>query len=211
MLDNAENVTIEQCDLNGCGLAGLHDNMGNSNIFIKKCYIHNNSLGAYTNINGDVWQHEIEDHECFRFENNRIENNGPDRVAEPTTIADNYSRENKVLEKTFYADEIKEWKDVPNLLTVKYWGIERGDYFHLLFVDKKGVTYDFGFGENNFGKYELYRDTETGTFENPELLCKKFKLFWEIKKTTYPCCDGEYDKTEGLQPSIVKLELIEQW
>ena len=80
--DNANNITVESCDLNGCGLAGLHDNMGNSNIFVKDCYIHNNSIGAYTDIGGGVWMKAVDDHPVFKFENNRIENNGPDRVAE---------------------------------------------------------------------------------------------------------------------------------
>ena len=84
--DNATNIIIENCDLNGCGLAGLHDNLGNENILIRNNYIHNNSLGAYTDIDGGVWQEEIEDHPVFTFENNRIENNGPNRVLEQYEI-----------------------------------------------------------------------------------------------------------------------------
>jgi hypothetical protein len=80
--DGADNVTIMNCDLNGCGLAGLHDNMGNGTIYVEHNYIHNNSLGAYTNIDGDVWQEEIPDHETFVFKGNRIENNGFDRIYE---------------------------------------------------------------------------------------------------------------------------------
>ena len=57
-------------------------NLGNSNILIKKCYIHNNSLGAYTDIDGGVWQEATDDHPVFKFEKNRMENNGPDRVPE---------------------------------------------------------------------------------------------------------------------------------
>jgi len=82
LFDNANNCVIENCDLNGCGLAGLHDNLGNSAILVRNCYIHNNSLGAYTDIDGGVWQEAIDDHPVFTFENNKIENNGPDRVPE---------------------------------------------------------------------------------------------------------------------------------
>lgn len=82
MFDNAHNCIIDNCDLNGCGLAGLHDNLGNSDILIRNCYIHNNSLGAYTNIDGGVWQEAVDDHPVFTFENNRIENNGPGRKPE---------------------------------------------------------------------------------------------------------------------------------
>lgn len=82
MFDNAHNCIIDNCDLNGCGLAGLHDNVGNSDILIRNCYIHNNSLGAYTDIDGGVWQEAIDDHPVFRFEKNRIKNNGSGRVPE---------------------------------------------------------------------------------------------------------------------------------
>ena len=60
--DHATHALIENCDLNGCGLAGLHDNIGNADILIKNNYIHNNSLGAYTDINGGVWLEEVDDH-----------------------------------------------------------------------------------------------------------------------------------------------------
>ncbi len=80
--EGADNVTIVNCDLNGCGLAGLHDNMMNGTIYVEHNYIHNNSLGAYTNIDGEVWQEEVDDHETFIFKNNRIENNGFDRIFE---------------------------------------------------------------------------------------------------------------------------------
>jgi hypothetical protein len=82
MFDNAHFCVIDGCDLNGCGLAGLHDNLGNSDILVRNCYIHNNSLGAYTDIDGNVWQDAIDDHPVFKFEKNKITNNGPDRVPE---------------------------------------------------------------------------------------------------------------------------------
>ncbi len=84
--EGADNVTIVNCDLNGCGLAGLHDNMGNGTIYVEHNYIHNNSLGAYTNIDGQVWQQEVDDHETFIFKNNRIENNGFDREFESEDV-----------------------------------------------------------------------------------------------------------------------------
>lgn len=80
--DGADNITVMNCDLNGCGLAGLHDNIGNGTVYVEYNYIHNNSFGAYTDIEGNVWQQEIDDHPVFKFKNNLIENNGPDRVLE---------------------------------------------------------------------------------------------------------------------------------
>ena len=73
--DGADNVTIINCDLNGCGLAGLHDNLGNGIIYAENNWIHNNSLGAYTDIDGNIWQEET-DHPVFKFKNNFIEDNG---------------------------------------------------------------------------------------------------------------------------------------
>ena len=73
--DGADNVTIINCDLNGCGLAGLHDNLGNGTVYAENNWIHNNSLGAYTDIDGNIWQKEGE-HPVFKFKNNFIEDNG---------------------------------------------------------------------------------------------------------------------------------------
>lgn len=80
--DGADNVTIVNCDLNGCGLAGLHDNLGNGTVFVEYNYIHNNSLGAFTDINGGIWQKEVDNHPVFKFKHNLILNNGFDRVLE---------------------------------------------------------------------------------------------------------------------------------
>jgi len=80
--DGADNVTVVNCDLNGCGLAGLHDNLGNGTIYIENNYIHNNSLGAYTDIDGGIWQEEVNDHPVFKFKANLILNNGFERVLE---------------------------------------------------------------------------------------------------------------------------------
>jgi len=84
--DNANHIVIEGCDLNGCGLAGLHDNLGNSDILIRNNYIHNNLLGAYTDIDGRVWLEETKGHDVFTFENNRMENNGPNRTLESNSL-----------------------------------------------------------------------------------------------------------------------------
>jgi hypothetical protein len=73
--DGADNITVVNCDLNGCGLSGLHDNLGNGTVYAEYNYIHNNSLGAYTDIDGKVWQKE-EEHPVFKFKQNLIEDNG---------------------------------------------------------------------------------------------------------------------------------------
>lgn len=81
-LDNCTKILIENCDLNGCGLAGIHDNGGNDDVIIRNNYIHYNSFAAITNIDGDYWMEETDSIPGFYFEGNRIENNGPDRKPE---------------------------------------------------------------------------------------------------------------------------------
>ncbi|MCB9223622.1 MAG: hypothetical protein H6582_05530 [Crocinitomicaceae bacterium] len=101
---------------------------------------------------------------------------------------------------------IGHWKDYPNTINVRYVGNEFGDYFHLMFEDSLKEVYDFGFGDNDFSGLELY---DEDTFEdNPKYLNKWFELSWEFKISAYPCCDGEYNSTIGLQPSITDLKLI---
>lgn len=94
-LEGASEVLIENCDINGCGLVGVHDNLNNSRVHIKNNYIHYNSLAPFGNIDGDLWMEEIVDHAVFSFENNRIENNGPGRIAEYQDTLDfsNFSEE----------------------------------------------------------------------------------------------------------------------
>jgi len=210
MFDNARNIIIENCNLNGCGLSGLHDNGGNSNILVKNCYIHNNSIGAYTNGYGNIWLNEINKHPIFSFENNRIENNGPNRIKESSDIDEfiqNSSKRNKMEERYIVENDSIIWKDISNPLIVKYTGMEWGDYFHIIFEDINGTEYDFGFGNNNYGDYILY-DDET-YFDNPKFLNQTFKLYWEWKLSVFPCCNGEYKQVEGYKPSIIKMELIE--
>src|SRR3989338_3357085 len=209
--DNAHNVTIENCDLNGCGLAGLHDNFGNSNILIKNNYIHNNSVAAYTNIEGGEWFEEVDDHPVFRFENNRIENNGPDRILESDRIEDFiiYCPEAYLEElKLLLEYEREAWQNVTNPFVARFEGTQFGDYVHIVFKDAEEKTYDLGFGYNDFSAFELYTDEEEMN-DNPNALGKQFKIHWEWKASSFPCCSGEYEMVEAFLPSITHLELIE--
>lgn len=102
--------------------------------------------------------------------------------------------------------EIEQWKDVPNPFVASYQGCDFGDYFHLNFKDEKNKNYDFGFGDNNFGQYTLF---DTLSFkDNRKYLRHSFKIYWDWKLTSFPCCDGEYDLVKAYLPSITKLELI---
>ena len=79
--DTTRDIVIDNCDLNGSGIAGLHDNINNKNILIKNTIIHNCSVGAYTDIDGNVWQ-QPGPHPTFTFVNTEMYNNGPDRTPE---------------------------------------------------------------------------------------------------------------------------------
>ncbi len=209
--DGAHNVTIEKCDLNGCGLAGLHDNLGNSNILIKNNYIHNNSVGAYTNIDGEIWQEEIDDHPVFYFKNNRIVNNGPDRSPESDGSTDYVISCPSAYEAELvqYIEGLREeWKEVPNPLLVRYRGYEIGDYVHILFEDENGKIYDFGSGNNDFGELQSFFDDYNFVYD-PEGEDPQYTLFWKWKASSFPCCSGEYELVDAYVPSVIRIELVE--
>jgi hypothetical protein len=100
----------------------------------------------------------------------------------------------------------EQWQHVKNPFTANYQGCDFGDYFHLTFQDTEGNYYDFGFGDNNYEPYQLFDDTDYA--DNPNYLNKTFKIYWNWKITTFPCCEGEYNSVEAYLPSITKLELI---
>lgn len=120
-----------------------------------------------------------------------------------------YPGNDKAALRNYIESLRKEWQHVPNPFTATYEGNDFGDYFHLLFKDAKGVTYDFGQAANNFDTYKLYEPS--GQYEdNPEYLGKKFKVYWEWKLTDFLCCEGEYGKAKAYLPAIIKLELVKQ-
>lgn len=101
----------------------------------------------------------------------------------------------------------EQWKSVPNPFIAKYIGNDFGDYFHLSFKDKKGKDYDFGFGNNNLKDIPLYFDNEQ-LDDNPKYINKTFKVYWNWKVSTYPCCSGGYETVKVYHPSITKLKII---
>lgn len=99
----------------------------------------------------------------------------------------------------------EEWKNVKNPFVAIYRGCDLGDYFHLNFEDTDGKSYDFGYGNNNYGKYALFNNADYS--DNPRYTGRSFIVFWSWKATSFPCCDGEYDMVEAYLPSITRLEL----
>ena len=101
----------------------------------------------------------------------------------------------------------KQFDTLPNPLLVKYNGNMLNDYFSLEFEDSLGNIYDFGDSNNSFGKYTLYSGDHYN--DNPELLGKWFKLYWEYKLSIFPCCGGDYYQQKEILPSINNLELVD--
>ncbi|AUP79466.1 SH3 domain-containing protein [Flavivirga eckloniae] len=100
-----------------------------------------------------------------------------------------------------------QWKGVPNPFIATYRGNYIGDYHHIDFEDSDGRIYDFGFGQNDFGSISLFDKKELN--DSPEYLGKSFKIFWEWKMSSFPCCSGDYETVKAYLPSIVKLEILE--
>jgi len=98
----------------------------------------------------------------------------------------------------------KRWKNVANPLIAVYKGNDFGDYHHIEFEDSNRKSYDFGFGNNDFGDIWLYSNDEQMN-DNPQYLDKSFKMFWEWKISSFPCCSGEYEIVEAYIPSIIEL------
>ena len=209
--EGAHNITIENCDLNGCGLSALHDNANNTNILIRNNYIHNNSIGAYTSLDNDlVWLKEVDNHPVFRFENNKMENNGAYRAKEVDSIDDyivecpeNYREELRQLIQS----EMDSWNGVGTPIVVKFQNADFGDYPHLVFEDANNKTYDFGFGNNDLSNFTIY-ENENDSWVSPSLKGSSFSIYWEWKISSFACCSGEREMVKAYIPSIVKLEPI---
>ncbi len=72
-LDMGRNITIENCNINGCGAIGVYI-FGTKNVTLKNNFIHDNSLWAIDD-DGNRMQ-KVEKSENVTFINNRFENNG---------------------------------------------------------------------------------------------------------------------------------------
>ncbi len=98
-------------------------------------------------------------------------------------------------------------KNVNSPIIATYEGNEIGDYLSITFLDTNGrKSYDFGFGNNDFGEVLLFNKAMV---DNPNYFRKTFKVYWEWKISTFPCCDGNYKTVKAYLPSITRLELIE--
>lgn len=116
-------------------------------------------------------------------------------------------KSSKVVRRSI-ENEIEQWKNVTNPFIASYQGCDFGDYFHLNFKDVKNKHYDFGFGDNNYGEYSLFDSIHFN--DNQKYIGKSFKIYWNWKLSSFPCCDGEYNLVKAYLPSITKLELTEK-
>lgn len=83
---SSSNVIIENCDINGCGVVGINlygtEQNENFNYLFKNNFIHNNSQAAIV-IDGTNFDEETSKYDGIVFENNKIWNNGSEKVNEP--------------------------------------------------------------------------------------------------------------------------------
>ncbi len=98
-----------------------------------------------------------------------------------------------------------QWEHTKNPLVVSYQGSDIGDYLHIIFQDSKGNHYDFGSGNNNYSDVKLFKDT-LDYIDNPTSINKRFKIYWDWKVSSFPCCSGAYEMVKAYQPSIIKIE-----
>ena len=98
-----------------------------------------------------------------------------------------------------------EWDTTPQPLNATFRGFSMGDYPHLVFEDKEGVSYDFGDGANELGDY-----TDDFLIEaDAKWIGKSFKVFWQWKRSSFYCCEGEMQVVETWIPSITQLILLD--
>lgn len=74
-LDWADDILIENCDLNGCGRIGVYM-FSATNVVLKKNWIHDNSLSAVQIDGEDLFSATEEYPGIVKFEGNKIEKNG---------------------------------------------------------------------------------------------------------------------------------------
>jgi parallel beta-helix repeat protein len=74
-LDNAHDITIENCEINGCGRIGVYM-FSASGVVLKNNWIHNNSLSAVQVDDVNLFTETDAYLDLVRFIHNRIEKNG---------------------------------------------------------------------------------------------------------------------------------------
>ncbi len=92
-LDVCDYVTLEKCDINGCGRVGVYYNISDTKLNLFENKIHNNSLAAISDQDGNLYNEAVENHPLITFRGNyfvdngasralRFEKDGPDDVVE---------------------------------------------------------------------------------------------------------------------------------
>lgn len=191
VFDVASDITVEASDINGCGVIGLYDNGSNHRILIKDCFVHNNSIAAFASgSQGSEGFEEIPDHPVFIFSNNRIANNGPNRMLEEEVEfdSDNYKLLRKItleLPDIVYEEANIDIQKI-NLAWIYY------STFYIK-TDNKNVPdppqnnirdYSFSFEPKSGGYYRCGIDTNNLLFKIEEMGSQlQLKIFTERKDT----------------------------
>jgi parallel beta-helix repeat protein len=74
-LDMGENITLENCDINGCGAIGVYI-FGTTNVTLKNNFIHDNTLWAVEDGGMGMITEKDKRNNNVTFVNNKFEHNG---------------------------------------------------------------------------------------------------------------------------------------
>lgn len=180
---------------------------------LDSTHLTNNDSTLSVNSGDTVLYIDLTDQEEQVIISDEIDHNFP--TTHPNDKVKDWKNEDFIIEcKASLKDEVIdyieylkiEWADVPSPFVATYAGNEFGDYFHLMFKISDTLFYDFGDGNNDFGKYQLYEGEYYN--DNPKYLNKKFKVYWTWKESGFACCSGSYSLVRAYIPSITQLELV---
>jgi hypothetical protein len=156
-LVQTQDVTIDQCDLNGCGVVGV-SGWGNTGITLKNNHIHHNTFAAVNLMAPETGEQILlyngeEPLPGIVMENNRIQDNGSiekrreywqnsvnwlDREAEEKAIRKQSYHQKK--KKVALTEELNEYRR--GKLQGRYLGVEYGDFAHLnMALDLGGISF----------------------------------------------------------------------
>lgn len=181
-LANTDNVTVEQCDLNGCGVVGI-SGWGNTGLKIRNNYIHDNSTAGISLVSPTGEDLQIVNGEMplegIELEGNRIEQNGSrqSRIEEMMANVEWVSLEEEGAFISSKSNPYKKKKKSTGdgffqyscgTVIATFAGIEWGDFAHMNVIIDENATSFWVDGNLDIESLE----------SNTEMIGKKVKIDW---------------------------------
>lgn len=153
-LSSTDNVTVERCDLNGCGVVGI-SGWGNTGLKVRENYIHDNSYAGISLVSPSGQELLIVNGEMplegVELEGNMIEDNGSPKsrveaLFDQVEWLDEEAGHKAIVENSTCVKKKKVstgdgfFQYASGTVTVIYAGIEWGDFAHLNVIVKGGAT-----------------------------------------------------------------------